>query len=323
MINAGMAHSTAYKYYDIMVTHGTLEDARKLNSRPNSIDEKTKSRLLRAAKNKDNVSVRQLANKFNLSKSTVHRQLTSMGLKYHKKRACPKYTDKQLAEVKIATGHLYRDFFAKRPFPICVMDDESYIDLDGYIQHGISGYYTDNVSTAPDSVKYQPKSKWPGKIGFWYALSDRGFSDIFIFRSGLAINAERYIQCCIRERLVPFIDQHHERSEILFWPDKASAHYANATLRELQALQIPTVPKKCNPTNLPQARPIETIHALLKDKVFRNQSPPQSVEELEIRLRYAYNELKCDHYHVTHNFTQKIRSLLNTVYRQGVLSIQK
>ena len=259
MISVGMPQSTVYKYYNIMLMHGSLEDARKFNSRPSSIDSKTKTQLQRAAKNKDNVSVRQLANKLNIPKSTVHRQLSSMGLKYHKKRTCPKYTEKQLVEVKLATGHLYRDFFAKRPFPICVMDDESYIDLDGYIQHGFNGYYTDNVAKAPDSVKYLPKAKRPGKIGFWYAVSDHGFSEIFIFRQGLAINAERYIQHCIRERLVPFVDQHHHRNEILFWPDKASAHYANATIRELQVLQIPLVPKKFNPINLPQARPIETI----------------------------------------------------------------
>ena len=58
-----------------------------------------------------------------------------MGLHYCKKRPCPKYSEEQLATVKRAAGRLYRECLAKRPFPICIMDDESYIDLDGYVKH--------------------------------------------------------------------------------------------------------------------------------------------------------------------------------------------
>ena len=150
-----------------------------------------------------------------------------------------------------------------------------------------------------------------------------GLSEIYIWRAGLAINAERYIQHCIRERLVPFIRNLHQNHPIMFWPDKASSHTANATIVELDNLQIPTVPKDCNPTNLPQARPIELVHSLIKSKVFRNQKPPRDLNELEHRLRNAFQEIKANHATVTTNFSKKVRSLINSVYRHGLLSIQK
>ena len=52
--------------------------------------------------------------------------------------------------------------------------------------------------------------------------------------------------------LLPFLKEHHAAGKYVFWPVKASSHYAKKTLEYLEQKKIPYVPKERNPTNLPQ-----------------------------------------------------------------------
>ena len=58
---------------------------------------------------------------------------------------------------------------------------------------------------------------------------------------------------------MPFIQEHHSKDNFVFWPDLASAHYAKSVLDYLSANNIQIVPKKDNPPNLPECRPIENF----------------------------------------------------------------
>jgi hypothetical protein len=121
----------------------------------------------------------------------------------------------------------------------------------------------------PEHVKYKFMTKFPSKVLVWVAISDRGFSKPYIHESKNAINADIYIKKCIK-LLNEFINEYHEDRNIVFWPDLASSHYANATLAELERLNIKVVPKSINPPNVPQLRPIETFWGNLKRNVYRN-----------------------------------------------------
>jgi transposase len=72
--------------------------------------------------------------------------------------------------------------------------------------------------------------------------------------------------------------------KIMFWPDLASAHYANDTLVGLEELKIEDVPKE-NPSNVPQIRPIENFWANLKRKVYSNNYRPKDVKCLMAKIR--------------------------------------
>jgi hypothetical protein len=65
----------------------------------------------------------------------------------------------------------------------------------------------------------------------------------------------------------------------MFWPDLASAHYANDMLVRLEELKIEYVLKEENPPNVLQL--IESFWATLKKKVYSNNYRPEDVKCLD------------------------------------------
>lgn len=73
------------------------------------------------------------------------------------------------------------------------------------------------------------KRKFEPKLMLWMAVSSAGIAKPFVVPSGLAVNKEMHMKNCLQERLLPFIRNNHPPNCYVFWPDKASAHYAKAT----------------------------------------------------------------------------------------------
>ena len=71
----------------------------------------------------------------------------------------------------------------------------------------------------------------------------------------------------------------------MFWPDLASSHYAKDTLNWLTEQNVPYVPKKDNPLNAPQARPIEDLWSVLKRKVYEKGWKAQNKQQLFRRIK--------------------------------------
>jgi hypothetical protein len=65
---------------------------------------------------------------------------------------------------------------------------------------------------------------------FWLAVSVSSISEPVFFKVGFAVNKEVY-------KCLPVL---HIFKKIEFWPDLASAHYANDTLFRLKELKIDT-----------------------------------------------------------------------------------
>ncbi len=68
----------------------------------------------------------------------------------------------------------------------------------------------------------------------------------------------------MKKRLIPFINQHHEMEDILFWSDLATCHYANLVTHFLREEKLDFVERKENPPNFPQAKGIEKFWAICK-----------------------------------------------------------
>jgi hypothetical protein len=320
----GWNRVTIYKYWAMTEEHGNLDDRRKFNHRPVKINGKALSALKRTIDHTDNRNQRGLAERFKVNQSTVSRTLANCtSIKYRPKQTCPKYKDGQEEEVKRKAGLLYRHVLLPNKEKFLIMDDESYITMNGNVTHGRKGYYSSCPSQTPTSIKYSPQGKFPAKIGWWVAISDFGVSEAFIWHQGLAINSDKYISECIQERLVPFIDANVNRASCIFWPDMAPAHYAKKTQTELKNLQLELVPRQFNPPNLPQARPIERFHSHVKAKVFANGFMPKSVLELEARLVEVLDDFHQDPPQWLSHFSRDVRSLLNKVWRHGPLSVHK
>jgi hypothetical protein len=85
------------------------------------------------------------------------------------------------------------------------------------------------------------------------------------------MKSDVYRKECLEKILIPFINQHHETEDVLFWPDLAPIHYANIVRDFLTEKEVDFVQKTESPPNVPQARGIEKFWA--ECKRLYNQRP--------------------------------------------------
>lgn len=299
--------STIYRALKRYADRGTT--ARKPGSgRPAKI--MTKMRKTMLAKNLEgrlDVSTRKLARKYNCTYQHVQKTIKTLGFKNYQRKRAPKYTDEQIPVVKSCARWIH-DRFKTESF---VLDDEKYFTLTGS-QKG--SYYARDKANVSDDVKYKQSAKFEKKLLVYLAASDRGVSEPFIAVSGLAINQETYVDECLRGVLLPFLHTHHADGDYIFWPDKASSHYAKSTIDFLKRENVSFVPKERNPTNLPQCRPIEDLWGWLDNCVYANGWKAENLKQLKRRVKFCIKKL--DQNSVRRAFLS-IRRNLRKVYTDG------
>jgi hypothetical protein len=126
-----------------------------------------------------------------------------------KRKKAPFYKCNQISEDRKTLGIVYHQHLLSdcRKPPHILMDDEIYITMNDSIKFTHSHYYAKDAKITSDRVKYAAVTKFPMKLGLWYAVSDCGISDWFIWRQGLAINSDIYKLHCIQRRLLPFVEK--------------------------------------------------------------------------------------------------------------------
>lgn len=295
---------------------GKEPENKKKKSRSKILSARTTQKLLQNAKNRVGQSQRKLARKFCVSKTTVHRILAKNNVIYHKRRRAPKYTAKQLEKIPICCRALRLNHFANGKF--IILDGESYFTFSHHELSGNDGFYTDNIEATPDDVKYAGKSKFEPKVLVWVAISSKGVSVPLIRpNKAKAVDSDVYIGQCL-PKLKLFIGKYHAHDKIMFWPDLASCHYAKKTLDWLTEQKVPFVPKKDNPPNVPQARPIENFWAVLKRMVYDNGWEAQNEQQLIGRIKGKLKEIDINTFQ---NLIRDIRSTLRKIEDNGPLSV--
>jgi hypothetical protein len=208
---------------------------------------------------------------------------------------------------------MYRNYNEK----YFILDDEKYFSLSGCQMNGNDIYYTSNNSNVSYKVKYKAKKKFERKLMLYIAISKEGISKPFFCPSGLAVNKEVYINSCLKKVLLPFIREKHSEKPIIFWPDKASSHYARDSIRFLIAKSVPFVPKIRNPTNVPQIRPIEDLFGFLATEVYKGGWSAKDLPQLKRRIKKCLNEIDLN---IVHTMCSKISTFLRKVGREGPYS---
>jgi hypothetical protein len=163
------------------------------------------------------------------------------------------------------------------------------------------------------TTKFLPKSGRPSKI------SDKQVKALVkSVNNKTGISQGPYLNECLRKRLLPFINKHHQNDNILFWPDLASSHYSNQVQQFLQTNNVNYVRRHQNPPNVPQARPIESLWSLLEQKVYEGAWEAKSLDQLAKRIILKAKEL--DQTMVT-RMISGVRGKLLKMYRKGVYSV--
>jgi hypothetical protein len=124
----------------------------------------------------------------------------------------------------------------------------------------------------------------------------------------------------LRSKLVPFIKEHHNDGNYVFWPDLASSHYAQATMDFLDEKKIIYVPKGDNPPNVPQARPIENFWGDLSRRVYENGWQAKTKSKLIRRINSKLKEFDLSE---LQNHMKLVRYKLRKIADNGPYSVYK
>ncbi|XP_031621019.1 uncharacterized protein LOC116339337 [Contarinia nasturtii] len=295
---------------------GKEQENKKKSGRPPKLSVRTTKSLLSSAKNKDGQSTRRLSRKFEVSSSTVHRILKKNNIVYRKQKGASKYTPNQLEIIPKCCRALRDTHFSNGKF--IILDDESYFTFAHHELSENDGFYTDNIEATPDNVKYAGKAKFEPKVLVWVAISSKGISAPIIRpQEAEAINSDIYIDQCL-PKLKQFIENHHARDEIMFWPNLASSHYAKETLNWLTEQNIPFVPEEDNPPDIPQARPIEDFWSAFKHKVYEKGWEARNEQQLMGRIERKLKEMDVS---VCRDMVLNVRSILRKIEDNGPLSV--
>jgi hypothetical protein len=306
---------TIYNILKKYKEHGTTKFLPK-SGRPSKISDKQVKALVKSVNNKTGISQRRLGRRFSVDQSTISRVIKNRTtIKIYTRKSAPKYTnDDQERRAKSNSLKLYKIL---KPNVQLILDDEKYFTLGGNSSSNRQ-YYTTDPKTTPPNVKFKKKKKYEEHLLVWMAVSSKGISSIYTHRSKLAINQGPYLNECLRKRLLPFINKHHQNDNILFWPDLASSHYSNQVQQFLQTNNVNYVRRHQNPPNVPQARPIESLWSLLEQKVYEGAWEAKSLDQLAKRIILKAKEL--DQTMVT-RMISGVRGKLLKMYRKGVYSV--
>lgn len=243
--------------------------------------------LERQFNNKDGFSQNDAAKKYGCSQQFISKTLKTLKIKCRKKQKSPEYSEDQIKLVKQQCGWMVRNYRQKK----FILDDESYFTLSKPQMPGNNIFYTKDISGTSAEVRYKFKKKFEHKVMLYIAISQDGVSEPYFKPSGLAINQKIYQEQCLAKILIPFIQKHHANDDYIFWPDKASSHYAKKTTEFLEQQNVPYVPKCRNPTNLPQCRPIEDFFGQLSSIVYKKGWKAKNTKQLKTRIRKCLKEM--------------------------------
>lgn len=311
----GVPRSTVYGVIKRFERGLPCEDKPR-TGRPGKLNKKQQQNLKESVENRVGISQRKLALKFKMSQSSIHRNLSKLGLKYYKRQRAPKYNQKQLEQIPSKCRKLRRELTDRETF--IIVDDEKYFTFSGDDMPGNAGFYTSDKENTPSDVKYKYKQKFAPKILVWLALSSKGISEPYMGTTkGPAVTANIYIQKCL-PKLSKFINKYHLDDKYIFWPDLASSHYAKQTTEWLHERKIPFVPKCVNPPNVPKARPIEDFWGILADKVYDGGWTATNEKQLSNRIKAQLKKMDSK---VVQTMMNNVRGKLRQIEEKGPFSI--
>ena len=129
----------------------------------------------------------------------------------------------------------------------------------------------------------------------WIAMSPKGMSTPVrtVLTSGrsMAVTARSYTDNCLKPHLVPFLNDHYPHGGYIFWPDKASAHYARISTDFLDNNNVRYVKKANNLTKVPRCQPIEDFFRLLVTVSYHKNCKAKDVLALKRWILKCHQQL--------------------------------
>lgn len=303
---------------DLKLHQGTVNHILKRYKKSLSIERRTGSggnhttrnkqlaqKIIRSIKQNPGLSDSDRAKKLNTSRSTVRRTRLKAGFKSYRAIKHPNRSDKQSSVAKKRGRRLYDEVLTKHGGCI-LMDDETYVKCDFKQVPGRKFYSSTIRGNVPCKYKYVMHDKYAKKMMIWQAICSCGKKSRGFVTSS-TMNSTLYMKECLQKRLLPLIKSHD--CQVKFWPDLASCHYSNATMKWYEANQVDVISKIMNPPNCPELRPIEKYWAIVKNKLMKNAGAANDVPTMT--RKWNQNAGK-----VSDGLVQKMMSSIKTKTRK-------
>ena len=139
-----------------------------------------------------------------------------------------------------------------------------------------------------------------------------------IKESNFAINADVYLRECLQKWLIPYIRENYDDNYV-FWPDKASSHYAKPVIRCLCEEGVNFVEKEDNPANVPKARSIKDFWSILKGRVYAKAWKAKNTHQLTNRIKLCLKQMDLD---LVQKLAENTKKRIDTIRRKGVIEDQ-
>ena len=191
------------------------------------------------------VSINHAARKFKVRWHTIKKWFGILGITRKIRRIVPKSSEKQKKKQLVILHKIARNEFKASNEDIdIIMDDETYVTMNGHSFGGNKYYYDSGTNTVENTTKFIEHEKYPKKLLLWLAISKKGRSQLYIrHQKEGAINGQVDRDECIRKRLLPFIKKHYTNNNYMFWPDLASSHYSKCVMDLLHRRESKFYPK--------------------------------------------------------------------------------
>lgn len=202
---------------------------------------------------------RAAAKKLKLKEKTlIDIKVRKLGIRARTKKSASKQTSSQRDSFKERAPLLRNKLLRK----IVILDDETYVAQDPSQTSFRQFYHSSDPKLVATPEKIKGLSKFPRKFLVWQAMDQFGnVSKPFVSRG--TMNANIYLEKCVKGILIPFIEEHHSLNQVVFWPDLVSVHYQKDVVTFLRE-KMSIVEKHENPPNVPHLRSIKKFWSYCK-----------------------------------------------------------
>ncbi|XP_055615271.1 uncharacterized protein LOC129761456 isoform X3 [Toxorhynchites rutilus septentrionalis] len=282
----GIVQSTVSRVLKRYFKNLTIDRKVKNGKNGCSVSEKDHKRVVKPFRRDPTSSVRDVANKLNLSSSFVQRTKQREGLRTYK---VPNRDERQNMVGKTRARKLYTEMLTK---PHClVMDNETYVKADFRQLPGLLFFSAEDKFSVPEEIRKQKLSKFAKKYMVWQAICSCGKRSVPFVMTG-TVNGQVYLKECLQKRLPPLLKQHE--GPTIFWPDLASCHYSKDVLEWYEANGVTFLPKEMNSPNALELRPIEKYWAIMKQALRKNPKVVKSEADFKRKWISVKKKLQLD-----------------------------
>lgn len=236
-------------------------------------------------------SQRQIAEELQVSRQSVRRMATDLGLKPFKRIKVSRRNTNVREKRKTRCRNLYERYSTEDVKKI-VFTDEKDFTLEVARNRQNDRVYGARKKDIPVARLYHESSRFSKKIMVSAGVSWSGKTDIyFIDTKTTKVDSERYIKL-LDEGLLPDCRKLYPNDDFIFQQDGATSHTSRATQSYLEH-STPTFIKKDEwPPQSPDCNPMDySIWDSLSEKVYRGRNTPFTEDALKETIKRKWREI--------------------------------